>query len=418
MPEIIITVLKIVVPLFVILNIVPLLIWAERKGSAFIQDRPGPNRAAIQGIRVGGLIHSLADVLKLMFKEDITPTHVNRFFYTLAPMLALTVALVTFLVIPFAAPLPEQGFVFQAAPLNAGVLYILAITSLGVYGIMLAGWSSNNKYALLGGLRSSSQMISYELSMGLAIVAVVMWAGSLDLNAIVQNQTHNPLYWNILWEPVAFIIFTIAAFAETNRAPFDLPESESELVAGYHVEYSSMKFAMFFMAEYINMIIASALIVTLFLGGWQIPFVSVDSLRSNIDTYLFFGLIGFAIASICIGSVLCLKFRKNRYGDKRDYEVLIFGVPALLTGLGIIVAALLLGKMPLSETLSLWISAGVQIMTFLFKVLFMCWVFIWVRWTVPRIRYDHLMNLGWKLMLPLAVLNVAVTALRLYWGHQ
>lgn len=411
-----IVLLKIFIPFFVILQIIPVLIWLERKGSAYIQDRPGPNRAAILGVRLGGLLHSLADVLKLLFKEDITPNHVNRFYYTLAPMLALGIACVTFVVIPFADSIPlRDGFLnFQAADINAGVLYILAMTSLSVYGIMLAGWSSSNKFALLGGLRASAQMISYELSMGLAIVSVVMGTGSLSLNEMVRTQTANIFHWNFIYDPLACLIFIVAAFAETNRAPFDLPEGESELVAGYHVEYSSMKFAMFFMAEYANMIIASALTVVLFFGGWQIPFVPTENLRLHADTILYFACMGLGIFSLVIGFLFCLKFKKGKYGDKRDYEVLVLGIPGILIGVILSLGILLFGQIPFSPEAKLWIAAIFQILFFLTKVLMMCWVFIWVRWTLPRIRYDQLMNLGWKYMLPLAMANVVKTAIILF----
>lgn len=406
------TLLKILVPLTVILTLVPVLVWLERKGSAYIQDRPGPNRAAILGVRIGGLLHPIADVVKLFLKEDIIPNHVNRFYYCLAPVVALTVALITFLVIPFAHPIPFQGgtLSFQAANINAGVLYILAITSLGVYGIMMAGWSSNNKFALLGGLRSSSQMISYELSMGIAIISIIMMTGSLSMNEIVLTQTANVFRWNFFFDPLACVIFIIAAFAETNRTPFDLPEGESELVAGYHVEYSSMKFAMFFMAEYINMIIASAFIVILFFGGWQIPFVTTELLRENASDVLYFGLLGLGVVLIVIGLLLSIKFKKGKYGDKRDYEVLVFGIPALLIGMTLVIGIFVFGKTPLSPDIKLWLAAVIQMVAFLVKILMMCWFFIWIRWTLPRFRYDQLMHLGWKYLLPLAMANLVKTA--------
>jgi NADH-quinone oxidoreductase subunit H len=408
----IILLLKIVIPLFVILNLLPFLIWLERKGSAFIQDRPGPNRASIKGIRVGGLVHSLADVIKLFFKEEIIPSHVNRGFYLLAPGIALFVAFITYIVLPFAAPMPFHGslFTFQAADLNVGILYILAMSSLGVYGIMLAGWSSNNKYALLGGVRSSAQMISYELSMGLSLMSVLMMAGSVNLNDIVGAQTHLPYRWNVLVQPIACVIFIISAFAETNRAPFDLPEGESELVAGYHVEYSSMKFAAFFMAEYVHMIMASAMIATLFFGGWQVPFVSTETLRDNADKILMAAVLGFAALSFLIGILLVAKFKRGKYGDKRDFEVLIFGVPAILAAFALPILVFAFAPPVWSQEARYWLAAGFQAATFLGKILFFCWVFIWVRWTLPRFRYDHLMNLGWKVMLPLAMANVAVYA--------
>jgi NADH-quinone oxidoreductase subunit H len=415
MPEFLITVLKIIIPFAIIFTFVPLLVWLERKGSAYIQDRPGPNRAAILGIRLGGLIHPIADVVKLIFKEDICPSQANKFYYIAAPFIALSVACVTFMVIPFASPyvLDGQTVTFQAAQLNVGVLYILAMTSLSVYGIMLAGWSSNNKYALLGGLRSSAQMVSYELAMGLALIPLIMWSGSLSLNDIVTLQTSHIWRWNFIYEPLACIIFIIAAFAETNRTPFDLPEGESELVAGYHVEYSSLKFAMFFMAEYVNMVIASALIVTLFFGGWQIPFLPTETLRDNAQMILNIVLALFALFSTIVGVFLILKFKKRIYGDKRDYEVIVLGIPAVLVGFVLILFLLFVGKIPLSTTAGLWITALLQIGMFLFKTLFMCWVFIWVRWTVPRIRYDQLMNLGWKILLPLAMVNIVITAVRM-----
>lgn len=420
MSEITVTILKIVIPMAVILQILPILGWLERKGSAFIQDRPGPNRAAILGIRLAGVLHMLADLVKLLFKEDIIPGHVNRFYYLLAPFLALTVALMTFVVLPFAAPIALNGevFAFQAAEINAGVLYILAMGSLSVYSVLIAGWASNNKYALLGGLRGSAQMVSYELAMGLGLIPVLLWTGSLALGDVVTTQTAGPGRWFFVREPIACLIFIVAAFAEAHRAPFDLPESESELVAGYHVEYSSMKFVMFYMSEYAHMFISSALIVTLFFGGWQIPFFPTEALRQNADTCLFYFLIGFAVISLIAGTVMCLRFQKGRYGDKRDYEVVVLGIPAILVGLAVMIGVLFTGKIPLAMTTKLWVAAGFQILSLLVKTLLMCWVFIWVRWTLPRIRYDQLMNLGWKVMLPLGMANAALTTFRMLWGGK
>lgn len=404
--------LKILVPFLVIFNILPLMVWAERKGCAYIQDRPGPNRASIKGIRLGGLIHSFTDVLKLLFKEDITPTFVHRGFFIAAPMISLVVACVTFIVIPFAAPVPVAGgfFHFQTAVVDAGILYILAMTSLGVYGVMLAGWSSNNKFALLGGLRSSAQMVSYELSMGVALLSVIMVSGSLGLNEIVENQGANVLNWNFLRLAPAAIIFTVAAFAETNRAPFDLPEGESELVAGYHVEYSSMKFAMFFMAEYANLIIASALIATLFFGGWQVPFVSTDILRMHAGAILQYSLAAVAIFSLCGGLALAARFKRGRFGDNRDFEVLVLGGAGVMTAILASVGAIASWNYPFDADVKNALGALFQFLTFLVKILMMCAVFIWVRWTLPRFRYDQLMRLGWKYMLPLALIHLMVVA--------
>ncbi|MFO1462718.1 MAG: complex I subunit 1 family protein [bacterium] len=410
--------LKILVPFLVIMQLLPLLIWLERKGAAYIQDRRGPNRASILGIRLGGVIHSLADVVKLIFKEDIFPTRANKFIYTLAPFLAMAVACMTFAVIPWAAPLDWAGktFTLQAADLNVGILYIFAIASMGVYGIMLAGWASNNKYSLLGGLRSSAQMISYELTLGLSVVGVLILAGSLELNTIVQSQGSNLLSWNVIRQPLGCLLFIVSAFAETNRLPFDLPEAEAELVAGYHVEYSSLKFALFFMAEYANMVIASALIATLFFGGWQVPFVPTEALRAHAEPILYYSVLAIGVFSIVAGWFLVRRKHKVVYHDARDKETKVLGLPAILVGMVLVVAQSLHGPLALGEGGAQIAAACFQFGAFLLKILFFCWVFIWVRWTLPRFRYDQLMNLGWRVMLPLALLNVAVTAgLYLLW---
>jgi len=331
MEILIISIIKIALVVGVILTTVANLVWVERRVSAFIQDRIGPNRVGPLG-----LLQSPADVIKLFLKEDIVPASANKAIHTLAPIISITVAMATFAVIPFGDQISLFGEQIKLliADVNIGVLYILALTSLGVYGVTLSGWASNNKYSLLGGLRSAAQMISYELSMGLSVVAVSINAGSLQLDAIVEHQAG--LAWNAFLTPIGFITFVVASFAETNRLPFDLPEAEPELVGGYHTEYSGMKFGTFFLAEYANMITSAALIVTLFLGGWQFPFLQS------------FGLSPF------------------------------------------------------------WMSA-IQILTFIVKVCATLFFFIWIRWTIPRFRYDQLMKLGWKVMLPLALLNVVLT---------
>lgn len=408
--------LKILVPFLVIFNIIPLLIWAERKGSAFIQDRHGPNRAQIFGIRAGGLLHSLSDVIKLMTKEDIIPNHVNKRFYILAPFLTLALACVTYAVIPFAHPLSINGeaFYMQTAKLDVGILYIMAMSSMSVFGVMLAGWASNNKYALLGGVRSSAQMISYEISMALCILCVILLSGTFDLGEITIQQTHLPWKWNFLKLFPVCIMFIMTAFAECNRAPFDLPEGESEIVAGFHVEYSSMKFAMFFMAEYAHMIIASALIVLLFFGGWQVPFLSTEILREYANTGLLIVILIHAVAFVLFGILLLSKYKKGKYGDKRDNEVLILGFPFLGLGLGLILFAVLGMPFNLGELGSQIFTAAIQFGVFIFKILCFCWVFIWVRWTLPRFRYDQLMNLGWKGLLPLTLACVILTSIGVY----
>jgi len=331
--DLIITLIKIVVVEVVVLTGVAYSVYAERRVSALVQNRYGPNRVGYQG-----LLQPLADVFKLILKEDIVPANANKFVHTLAPMISIFVALSTIAVVPFGDKIIIAGteIKLQIADVNIGILYILAMLSLGVYGITLSGWSSNSKYSLLGGLRSSAQMISYELSMGLAVLAIILINGSFRLDTMVMNQYG--WKWNIILQPIGFIIFLVASFAETNRTPFDLPEAEQELVGGYHTEYSSLKFALFFMAEYAAVIVSSSVITTLYLGGWQFPYLQT------------------------------------------------FGLPPMAVSI-------------------------IQVLTFSAKVIFMVLFFIWVRWTIPRFRYDQLMNLGWKVMLPLGIANLAVTAI-------
>jgi len=331
--DILIIVIKIAALIIALLLGVAYSVYAERRVSAFIQNRYGPNRVGYEG-----LLQPFADVIKLVFKEDIVPTNANKTIHTLAPMISIFIALTTIAVIPFGHTITLWGkeIPLNITDVNIGILYILALTSLGVYGITLSGWSSNNKYSLFGGIRSTAQMISYELSMGLAVVGVVLVTGSLSLQNIVMHQYG--WMWNIILQPIGFLVFLVASFAETNRAPFDLPEAEPELVGGYHTEYSSMKFALFFLAEYANMIVASAVITTLYLGGWQFPYLQT------------------------------------------------FGLPPLAISI-------------------------LQVAVFAMKVIAMVLFFIWVRWSVPRFRYDQLMNLGWKVMLPVSIANIIVTAI-------
>ena len=326
------TLIKMLIVFTVYMVGVALLTLAERKISAWIQDRHGPNR-----VGPGGLLQPAADGLKNIMKEESTPGQVYKPLFNLAPALAFMPALITWAVIPFASPLPLKWgrMDMVLADLPVGFLFILAIASLGVYGIVLAGWSSNNKYSLLGGLRSSAQMVSYEIAMGMSTIPVLLLAGNVTMGSIVLQQQHT--LWNVLTLTIAFFIFMVAAFAETNRLPFDLPEAESELIAGYHSEYSAMKFSFFFIAEYANMVTASALMVTLFFGGWDIP--------GGWDT--------------------------PPWSALKTMATLLF---------------------------------------FLFKVLFFVFLFMWIRWTLPRFRYDQLMSLGWKFMLPLALTYIVVIA--------
>jgi len=305
----------------------------ERKVAGWFQDRHGPNRAG-----PWGLLQPLADGIKLFFKEEFMPNTADKFLYILGPSLTMLIALLTSAVIPWGPDvvIGGQTYALQVADINIGILYVFAILSIGVYGIMIGGWASNNKYSLLGAVRASSQMISYELAMSLSIIAIVMMTGSLSMQEIVaQQQGFN---WNIWYQPLGFLIFLICAFAETNRSPFDLPECETELVGGYHTEYSSMKLGFYLFAEYINMFISGAVMATLFLGGYHFPGLDRLNLSPNV-----FALVSF---------------------------IVLFA-----------------------------------------KITFFGFIFMWIRWTLPRFRYDQLMRLGWKNLMPLAILNVVITGI-------
>ena len=414
-----------------VMNIVPLLIWAERKGAAYIQDRPGPNRAHILGIRAAGLVHTLNDVVKLITKEDIIPSHVMKAFWFAAPVISMSVALCTFIVVPWGdyllLPLSLTGLVgmteafsvpLQVANLDGGMLVILAISSLGVYGIMLAGWSSNNKFSLLGGLRSSAQMISFELPMGLVVAAMFLVYGTVQLDVMVSQQSGAIWNWGvfsgfgIIGIP-AFIMFWVAVFAETNRLPFDLPEGEAELVAGYHTEYSSLRFALFFMAEYAHMIVGSAVTATLFFGGYNVPFLDGTTLRANADLILI--IVGFgAVVPLLAFSAIAWQRRDRPFykaipkDDIRHREPKFWTVVwALLAVAHIGVGVLGLSGYVGTTILGPEVVAGVaQLTSLVVKVLIGCWIIIWVRWTLPRFRYDQLMTLGWRGMLPASLVLV------------
>lgn len=305
--------------------------YAERKVAAIMQDRRGPNRAG-----PFGLLQPLADGLKLFFKEEIIPNFSSKFLFILGPCLAMLTAMMTGAVIPWGDKLHLFGrdIALQVTDINIGILFVFGVVSMGVYGIMIGGWASNNKFSLIGGLRAASQIISYELPMGIALIALLMVTGTLSLKDMVLQQQAG--MWNVLYQPLGFLIFIICSFAECNRTPFDLPEAENELIGGYHTEYSSMKLGFFLFSEYINMFISSAIMATLFFGGYDMPFVNEANFSPNIAA--------------------------------------LIGIAALLG-----------------------------------KVVFFLFVFMWVRWTIPRFRYDQLMNLGWKILIPLALINMLGT---------
>jgi NADH-quinone oxidoreductase subunit H len=385
----VLTLIKVALVAFVLLTTLAYLQWIERKVIAHVQLRVGPYRVGPHG-----LLQPLADVVKLITKEGLIPSHVNKVFYLMAPFVAVTLALISIAVIPFGPEItigPVTTWM-QLTDLRIGVLFVLAVSSIGVYGVALGGWASNNKYSLLGGLRSSAQMISYELPMALAVAAPLLLANTLSFREMVNSQSGYWLgfipRWNLFPEIVGFIVFLIASFAETNRVPFDLPEAENELVAGFHTEYSSMNFAAFFMAEYANMVTVTCVATLLFLGGWQPAFPAP---YSDVVPILIFAIAGL----IALYHGLNPARRMDR-----------FTLPA--TALAFLGIAAIFG-------ISLFVPPLKAILMALFwfcgKVLFLLFVFIWVRATLPRFRYDQLMRFAWTGLFPLAMINLLATGL-------
>ncbi len=350
---------KILLVLIPLLNVAPIMVWAERRICSWMQNRTGPNR-----VGPFGFFQPLADTLKFIFKEEFVPGHVRKTYYLLAPAIAVVPAFLTFAVIPFGPTVEIMGrqVALQLSELNVGFVFVLAISSLSVYGTIMASWASNSKYSMLGGLRSTAQMISYELPLGLSLVSMIMVFGSVSLQEITLAQGkaltlfgHEISFlpnWGIFLQPVAFVIFFTSVFAETNRLPFDLPEGEAEIVAGYHVEYGGMKWSLFFMAEYLHMTTASGMVAAIFLGGWQ----------------------------------------------------MIPGMPFLLN------------LLQLQGDVLYWATVGLQVLSFVLKVVFLMIFFIVVRFTLPRFRYDQLMHLGWKILVPISLVNIVVTAFLIAYG--
>ncbi len=349
--ELVIAIVKSIIAVSTLMSLAALLTWAERKQSAVMQDRIGANRAAILGFRAIGLFHIIADAIKMMTKEDFVPPFANRFIHSLAPFLAIFPAIVAFAAIPMGDTVTLFGHTVEMrlAPMNIGFLFIFAMASVTVYAVVLGGWSSNNRFAMLGAMRAAGQMISYELALGLAVVGSVMVYGTLDLMEIARAQTG--LFagflpnWGIIYQPLGFLLLITASIAETKRAPFDIPEAESEII-GCFLEYSGMKFGMFFMAEFVTTVVVAGLVSTLYFGGYQVPYLMADGF------HLPFGL--------------------------------FLGTPAALVP---------------------WLQFGI----FWVKVVFFCWLLLTIRWTLPRFRYDQLMHLGWKILLPLALFNIVAT---------
>ncbi len=352
------SVLKVLFAIVVGLQIAPLMVWLERRQGALIQRRVGPNRVGLFGFRLLGFGQPLADTIKLLFKEDIIPDRVERFFFVAAPVITAITGLVAIACVPFGAYVEVLGHTIsmQAISLNAGFLVIFAISSLGVYGVALGGWSSNNKYSLLGGLRASAQMISYEIGMGLSLLPVVLIFGTIDLQEIIYAQSHGDYLlgflpaWGVFFAPVSFVIFVITMFAETNRVPFDLAEGEAELVGGFLTEYGSMRWSLFFLGEYAMMFTLSALTVCLFLGGYELPWVSHTQLVEFLSQHM-------------------------------------------------------------DRTLALWAAFVIGLHVLIGKIVLFMVLFVQARFTLPRFRYDQLMHVGWVIILPIAILNLIVTAI-------
>jgi NADH-quinone oxidoreductase subunit H len=344
---------KILLVVGVCLGVVPVMVWFERRGSAWMQGRVGPNR-----VGPFGLLQPLADVVKFIMKEDFTPKNANKFYYYLAPLIALIAPLCALCVIPFGSKAIVNGreVVLQISQMDSGVIFILAFAGLEVYPIILAGWASKNKYSVLGALRGSSQIVSYEISMGLALLSMLVVYGSFNPHDMVAWQASH--YWGVVLNPFGALVFLISIFAETNRLPFDLPEGESEIVAGYHLEYGAMKFALFFMAEYIAMIMASALISTLFFGGYSL-LPGMGTLVEIISNHFGFEFIG----------------RTN-------------------------------------------VTAVFQFVSLASKVGFFMFLFVWIRWTLPRFRFDQLMDLGWKILFPLSLINLVAVTIMVYFLNR
>lgn len=412
-----IVIINVILALLFSLGAAPILVWIERRVAGFIQDRLGPNRCHIGGIRLGGLIQSFADMLKLVFKEDFQSSSIKQgFLFSLAPVLVFGSAFLTFMVMPFADDLKigEQVFRMQGLPIDLGVLWFLAFAGLSVYGIMLGGWASNNKYSLLGAIRAGAQVISYEAAMGLSLVSILITYGSIHLGDMVAYQG-TLLFgfipaWGIFLQPLAAIIFIVTAFAEANRTPFDIAEGESEIVGGFHTEYSAMRFGLFFVGEYVAMSASSALIVTLFFGGYHLPYLNTQVLKSNMPLVLAFIVIALPLVSYLFAKWIGKNNHWKEEGNIRNREskILIQGI--LVINVGIIFLLGIFLREGLGEDGVNIATAIIQVATFAIKLLLMNFVFVWVRWTLPRFRYDQLQDLGWKVLMPLAIANILVTA--------
>ena len=401
---------------------IPVLVWLERRIASLVQDRIGPNRTNIFGFRLGGVVQSFADVVKLLLKEEYYPSHIKmgRWLFMFAPMITFAAALLAFMAIPFADTLVIDGesLRIQALPIDFGVFWYLAIGAIGVLGVIFGGWMAHNKYSLLGATRAGSMVISYELPLGLSVLAFILTYNTVDFNAMVQWQSGTFFgflpAWGILVQPLAAIILIVALFAETNRNPFTVAEGESEIVAGYMTEHTAMKFALYFMGEYVAMNTASAVIITVIFGGYQIPWVSTEMLLANFNTFAYALMI---VVTIVI-AVLIRWMKKNNTvrptmstDGGRDFETKVLTIA--LIGMTLLIEAILVYLVFFSDsTLASSITVMLfQIVVFVVKLMLFNIFFILIRWTVPRFRYDQVQHLGWYYLLPLSMLNLFITAI-------
>ena len=420
--QILVTLGSIVLAALLALLMIPVLVWLERRVCGLIQDRPGPNRTNVFGFRLGGVVQSFADVVKLVTKEEYIPGHIRygRWIFLLAPMITFASALLAFMVIPFADTVQVDGVALriQGLPVSYGILWYLAIGSVGILGMVFGGWLSHNKYSLLGALRAAAQMISYELALGLGVISMILTYDTIDFNAMVQWQSGT--FWSVIpaWglfiQPFAAVIITVALFVETNRAPFSVAEGESEIVAGFFTEYTAMKFAMYFMGEYVAMNTASAVIVTMFLGGYQLPWIGTGTLLEHFRPVA--GVLLLLVPAVMALFILWMR-RNNRVrptlstdgGRGRETRILT----GALIGTTLLIEAVLLWLL-LEPAGSIGASVAVpllQIVIFVVKLMLVNLFFILIRWTLPRFRYDQVQVLGWRYLLPAALANLFVTSI-------
>jgi len=400
---------------------IPVLVWLERRTAGLVQDRLGPNRTNILGFRLGGVVQSFADVVKLLLKEEYYPNHIKmgRWLFMLAPIITFSAALLAFMVIPFADTIIIDGEALrmQPLPLEYGVFWYLAIGAIGVIGVIFGGWLSHNKYSLLGAMRGASMVISYELALGLAIISFILTYNTVDFNAMVQWQSNTFFSflpaWGILIQPLASIVLIIALFAEINRNPFSVAEGESEIVAGFMTEYSAMKFAMYFMGEYVAMNTASAVIITMVFGGYQLPWVSTQMLLDNFS-YFAYALI--IIVPVFVGWMIRFMKRNNRvrssvsHDGGREFETKVLSLVLIFMAIVIDTILLYLALVPNALATQIAVSL-LQIMIFVVKLMAFNMFFILIRWTLPRFRYDQIQTIGWYYLLPLSLFNLFITAL-------